>query len=404
MKTKLKVVWLCHFSNEEVQKHLKPRRRINSFALWISSSYDILRNDTDIELHIISPHRYITGVKSFQQDGISFYFYNAHMPIFGRSWPAFLKWDYISNFRKSKILVKRIVQKIKPDIIHLHGAENAYYSSTFLPFIGKYATILTIQGFISKASDKSSRITKKRIEIEQEILSKVSHAFYRTKTMGGDLKEFNPNIHLYWSTYPKKLPKPYPSQTKEYDLVFFARVSRDKGIFDLLEAIVYIKKTSKKNISLLVLGGDITEDISEFCRANKIVNNIIWKGFQPSIDNVHKFVSKADVCVLPTYHDIVSGTILESLLLRVPVVAYNVGSIHEINQHQEIISLVEKYDVYGLAESILYLLNNNAVRKERAERGYNRIHELFIHSDKQIKDSLLHAYNEVINNFSINSK
>ncbi|MFC2096242.1 glycosyltransferase family 4 protein [Bacteroidota bacterium] len=395
---KLRVVWLCHFTNDEVQAIINPRIKVDELSPWIPSSYKILQNDQDIELHIISPHKHINNFKKYLKDGIYFYFYNAHMPIFGYPWPKFFKWDYISNFRKNKRITRKLVNNIHPEIIHLHGAENAYYSSSILQFIKEYPTILTVQGFISKTNKRKSIQIKKKIHIEHLILKKLKSAFYRTETMAKDLKIFNPDINLYWGTYPTKKIIPLADISKKYDLVFFARVSKDKGIEDLLKAVAIIK-IKKPDITLCVIGSGKLESFQLLAKELGISENVIWAGFLPTQADVHKLASQARIIVLPTYHDIISGTIIESLFLKIPVVAYNVGSIHEVNKHEEIISLVKKLDVEGLAKSILDLLNNEKLQEERAEKGYKRAMEMFSTSNEEIKNDLLKAYNKVIENF-----
>ncbi|MDZ7721967.1 MAG: glycosyltransferase family 4 protein [candidate division KSB1 bacterium] len=395
---KIKVVWLCHFTNKDVQDHIKPFKRIGEIAPWIPTSLKIWENDPRLELHVISPHEYIKGIKKYTKEGINYYFYNAHMPLIGRHWPGFLKWDYISNYKKNRRITKKLVNQINPDIIHLHGAENAYYSSTALQFINTYPTILTLQGFISKTSKINSTKVKKRIAVESEILRRIKNAFYRTNTMANDIKGFNPNINLFWNTYPKSEIN-YPQNiSKKYDLVFFARIAKDKGIEDLLKALSMIKK-KKPNISLCVIGSGNIEPFKRIAEELGVHNNVEWAGFLPTQNDVHKMASKAKISVLPTYHDIISGTILESMFLKIPVVAYNVGSIHEVNEKEEIISLVDKLDVKGLAKAIENLLDNPDLRKERAEKSYKRAHKMFAHSDDEIRKSLLKAYRSVINDF-----
>jgi glycosyltransferase involved in cell wall biosynthesis len=320
------------------------------------------------------------------------------MPIIGRHWPSFFKWDYISNFQKNKRITKNLVKKIRPDIIHLHGAENAYYSSTFIQFLDKYPTIFTLQGFISKSNSKKTKLIKKRIEIEKEIITKIKNAFYRTKTMVEDMKAINPDLNLFWNDYPSKKNKSFEVAQKKYDIVFFARITKEKGIEDLLQALSLLKK-NKPEISLCVIGSGNIEPLKIMAKDLGIEENVKWAGFLPTQEDVHKLASQANISVLPTYHDIISGTILESMFLKLPVVAYNVGSIHEVNEKEEIISLVDKLDVEGLAKAIKYLLDNSDLRAEKAEKGYKRAVEMFTHSDEEIRESLLNAYHKVIEDF-----
>jgi glycosyltransferase involved in cell wall biosynthesis len=88
------------------------------------------------------------------------------------------------------------------------------------------------------------------------------------------------------------------------------------------------------------------------------------------------------------------------MLLKLPVVAYDIGSIHEININSKVISLVEIFDVKGLANTISVLLNNEEMQKEIAEKGYKRILEMYSDiTDNNVKTDILNAYSEVIKDF-----
>ena len=171
--TNFKIVLLCHFTNNEIQNKIKPYKQIQEFAPWIPMFASAFENQNGIELTIISPHKYISRTKHFKLRGVNYYFYNAHIPIIGRHWPSIFKWDYISYFYFNRLKTRILVKNIKPDIIHLFGAENAYYSSTILQFKKKYPIVITIQGFISKTSDTQNVQLKRRIEIEKKLLLQI---------------------------------------------------------------------------------------------------------------------------------------------------------------------------------------------------------------------------------------
>jgi len=396
-KPKIKVVLLCHFTNAEIQEKLKPIKKIGEFAPWIPMFATAFENQEKVELTIISPHEYIKGVHHFKLRGVSYYFYNAHIPFIGRHWPSFFKWDLISGFAYNKFITKTLIQKINPDVIHLFGAENDYYSSTILQFKNRFPVLVSIQGFIHKSSSPLTKSKRSRIKTEYEIISSFNNHAVHTKTLQEDVLKMNKDARLFSVFYPLKYPK-FLHIEKKYDIVFFARVSRDKGIGDLIEAMGNLK-TMGKNYSLCVIGGDALDEWIELAKKNGITDFIHWAGFLPTQADVHKLASQAKISVLPTYHDMISGTIIESLFLKLPVVAYNVGSINEVNEKEEIISLVDKLDVKGLAKAIEELLDNPDLRAERAEKGYKRAVEMFVHSDEEIRESLINAYYEVIKEF-----
>ena len=401
-KEKLKVVWLCHFSNAEIQNRLRPFKKVNEYAPWIPKTLKILEKDQRFEVYVIAPHEYIRGIHQFTIRGIHYFFYNAHIPLIGRHWPHFFKWDYISNFFANKWITKYLIGKIKPDLIHLQGAENAYYSSTILPLIKKYPSILTIQGFIAHASSLESKQLKKRVNCEKEIIQSIPIAFYRSKQMAEDIKAIHPAIRLCWNTYASFSIALIEAE-KQYDIVFFARISKDKGIFDLLQAVAMLQ-VDRPNISLCVIGGGKIEEIKQYAEDLGVGKQVHWAGFLPTQEDVHQLAAKAKVSVLPTYFDIIPGTIIESMFLGIPVVAYSTDSIPEINEKEEVISLVEKGNVHALAKAIEELLSNKNLSKERSEKGIKRANEMFVYKDEDVRLSLLEGYRQAIEIFQEKKK
>jgi glycosyltransferase involved in cell wall biosynthesis len=395
---KLKVVWMCYFTNSEIQDKLNPFKRIGEFAPWIRIMISLFENNDSIELHIISQHEWISCYKSYKSKGVTYHFFNAGIPVIGRHWPWFFKLDQWTNFIITKMQIARIVKKINPDIIHMHGAENEFCNA-IIQFYKKYPVFITIQGFIHKSSANPKSISR-IVQNELKILKMFKHYGYRTRTMGEDIKGLNREAVLYWHNYPNLKISPIEVD-KHFDLVFFARVCIDKGIEDLLKAVSILKK-EKPDISLCIIGeGELNIWKGKAAELN-ISENVYWAGFLPTQKDVHNLVSTARISVLPTYYDIISGTIVESLFLKIPVVAYDVGSIHEVNEYEKIISLVAKFDINGLVESILLLLNDVKLREEIAEKGYNRANDMFNKRDDKIRADILNSYSEVIKDFHVN--
>jgi glycosyltransferase involved in cell wall biosynthesis len=392
----LKVVWLCYFSNQLVQDKIKPRKRVGEIAPWITNLITLFENDDNVELHVISQHRWINRYKCFKHNRVTYHFFNPGIPFIGRHWPGFFRFDLWTGFFPIKIQVSRIINRIKPDIIHLHGTENEFGGSV-IQFYDKFPVFITIQGFIHKSLERS-KVTKKRIQNELSILRKFNHFGYRTETMGEEIKSLNVKAALHWHNYPVAKVVPINIE-KKFDLVFFARICKDKGIDDLLKAVSIIRENNP-NISLCVIGGGKLEIWKEKARELNISENVYWAGFLPAQKDVHKLAESARISVLPTYNDIISGTIIESLFLKLPVVAYNVGSIKEVNKNNEIISLVEKGDIDGLARAILILMNDEGLRIKKAEIGYIRIKEMFCTDISEIRSDILKAYDKVISDFN----
>jgi glycosyltransferase involved in cell wall biosynthesis len=390
----MRVVWICEFSNAEIQNILHPGIITNELSPWITHLAKLFENETRIELHVVSPHNGILGYKHFTLYNIHYHFFNPNIYIYKWSLLDIFNFNIRTDYIYNKLFIRYIVKKIKPELIHLHGAENAYYSSSIIQFNKHYPVLVTVQGFISQTTDKVNKHIQKRIEVEKRILSTFKHFGYRTKTMGKDIRAFNPKAILHWHYYPIAEVKPIDIE-KKYDIVFFARVCKDKGIDDLLEALLIIKR-QLPDVKLCVIGGG-SYNYNNLADQLGLSENIYWAGFLPTQAEVHIMASSSKISVLPTRHDIIPGTIIESMFLKLPVVACSVGGIPEINENEEYVTLVPKEDVAGLAEKILWLLTNPEVRKLKSEKAYKRAIEMFDNS--KIPVDLLNAYNEVINDY-----
>lgn len=387
---------MCGFTNKMVQQKIKPMKYVGEIAPWISNLISVFENNEHIELHVISPHQYIRGTKKFSHCGIHYYFVNQGIPLAGKNWPSIFPLDLWTDYYMFRKKIKSLVEKINPDIIHLHGAENTYHSSAIMQFSGEYPVFVTVQGIINQSGSETKRVLRRK-QREKEIFRTFRHFGYRTETMVADIKKMSSEAVLHKHHYLVRRVDIHKTE-KLFDLVFFARVTREKGIEDLIHAISIIK-LNYPAISLCVIGSGRIEKLKQMAAELGVEENIVWAGFLPEHSDVHELASKAKISVLPTYHEIISGTIVESMFLQLPVVAYDVGSIHEVNKHEIIISLVEKGDVNGLAAAIIELLDNEDLRKTRGERGRERALEMFVTEKQQIEDELLQLYRSIIGDF-----
>lgn len=398
MSEKLKVVWLCHLSSKELNDTLRPWKRIPEYAAWISSCIKAVEENPCFELHIVAPFFYIGHTHNFEIRGIHYHFYNPFLPLIGHPGLSLKgkNWFEYTDFKKTKRIVSRIINKINPDIIHLYGAENPYYSAAIIPLTECYPTILTIQGFISHTKQSITPRRAKRIEIERQVIQCVPICFCRSKAQANSVFEINRKMviqpcqfcsyELRYDDIPKE---------KKYDIVFFASITKDKGIVDLLKAVAIIKR-EKTDVSVCVIGGGNYEQYVEMGKELGIDDNIIWTGFLPSRKDVHYMAAQCKISVLPTYNDMYPGTIIESMFLGIPVVSYNVDSNPEINDKYEAIRLVEVGNIESLAESIYTLLIDDSQRQHLEVMGKKRAYELFAPSNNDLLDQWMAGYKRAI--------
>jgi glycosyltransferase involved in cell wall biosynthesis len=376
---KLKVVWICHFSNIDIQNKLKVRNRISEYAPWITFGILEAKKRNDIELHIISPHRWISGIKELQDGNIFYHFFNSGIPFTGRHWPDIFRWDVFTNFYLNRKRIKRITEKITPDIIHWHGAENTYFSSSFFDLYKNYPYLVTIQGFVGMQQDNHKFLTRElrqKIKIEKQILSIAEQIGVRTNEMSDIAFRLNEKANQHWHNYFGNFPMNVNLNElveKKYDIIFFARVVKLKGIEDLINACGLLKPLFPE-IKVAIIGPlseKYRSDLEALIIKNNCGENIKFLGHFSDQNDIYKYVVESKITVIPTHVDIIPGTIIESMFRGIPVVSYKIGGIPQINQEDEIILLVEKGDISGLAEKIKALLIDSSYCRKMGEKAYN---------------------------------
>jgi len=397
---KIKIALICHFMNTTVQRALGMDGSEQELAPWISLEIEEIKKRNDIELHVISPFFKIRINKSFVDRNIHYHCIKVGIPLMRRYWPVYFRFNTWTNFYLFNLQVRRLINKIKPDLVNLSGAENAYYSSSILGIKG-YPILVTIQGFVSLNSEKAVKnpIVLKRIEIEERIFRTLNYYAIEATFMEKFIRNFNPDARMFWFHFPFAKTNVVTDVEKEFDIVFFARVTKMKGIEDLIKA-VSISREHLPEIKVCIIG-DTEFEYLNYLKAMienlKLTDNIVFKGFLPTQTAMHSEAVKARISVLPTYNDTIPGTIVESMLLKVPVISYNTGGIPDLNKDGENIIIVEQGNVDKLAEEIVRLLTNDKIRNELAEKAAKYATEEF--DNTHSVNLMTEAYKTVIEDY-----
>ncbi len=371
---KIKLVWICHFSNNEVLEWIRPWFKRKEIAPWIPNLIKGFVGKNEIELHVISLHSGISIYKKHKKDGIFYYFVNYGVPFIGVPWQSFFPFDILTNYFQNKLIIKYLVNRIKPDVISLFGAENSNYSSTIIQFRKKYPVLIIIQGFISLGSNLNKLKEKKRVKVEQEILKKFSY-------FAGELdsKEYISNFNNHFKFYKLYGPvnEELVNKTEffeyKYDLLFYGRVIKEKGIEDFIK-IVGELSTIYPKISAIIIGNcseKYLKIIEELINKLKCKNNIHFTGFLESQEIVFKHIRTAKIFLAPTYNDRLPLTIRECMMLKTAIIAYNTGGIPFINKENKNVELIDVGDTKAMKESVIKLLNDEYYRAKLIENAYN---------------------------------
>jgi glycosyltransferase involved in cell wall biosynthesis len=394
---RMKIVWLCSFENEELASLLGEDSSL-MISPWITELIDLFRDRTDIELFIVAPNYFRNKSRKIKIGNIEVNLYQYR--------PSFLPkkaYNFTFNYPIARKAVASIIKKINPDLIHLHGSENPLYAVGVLSLMPKYPVLVNVQGFVFLSSKPRNLIRRyvrwNRIRIERNINRRAPSFIITTEEGSRTLRTFSEKAKIYKNYYPTIKPDvsslDYPN--KKYDLVYYARISKDKGIEDLIEAVKILKK-SRPNISVIVIGGGTKpylEYIKSLIEAYQLGENINLAGFQPSQQDVFKLAVQAKAYVLPTYFDNLPGSIREAMFMHLPVIAYAIGGIPDLNDDKACVTLVERLNIKELVEKIELVLDD----KVRTDRLVKNAYEVITnkYDNGKIYSNLLDIYQDIIN-------
>ena len=386
----MKLVFLCHFSSESIRTKLplnSKGRAIQDFAPWVPELIKEVSTYKDIELHVIAPY---DGLKKwiveYCENSVHYHFFRCNLPVLNKRipahWPSFLGGNYSIN----RFIVHHLIRKIKPDIVNLLGAENAYYSSCILG-LNEVPIFITIQGIYSNPE-------RFRFQKENKLNSKLERLIHRSNKYFGINASFMPglikrdveNPILFWNRFPIKafIASNFriDENKKKYDLIQFSRLTGSKGVFDLLSAIVIVKQYFP-HVKVRMVGPASSNDLEGLNKKIKdlsLSQNIILSGAYPNHEDVLKDAAYARISVLPTRIDTIPISLFESVYLGLPVVSCNTGDIPLLNIGDERILLSDVGDTQALAMNIVRLLSDFKLRNLLAEKSLKFVKRYFSNS------------------------
>jgi glycosyltransferase involved in cell wall biosynthesis len=160
--------------------------------------------------------------------------------------------------------------------------------------------------------------------------------------------------------------------------VFLGRLSREKGLMDLMEAWKRLRPT---NAVLLVAGPDMTNhawDVGPAARAfatqHKLEGSVRFVG--PTTD-VPGLMAAADVVVQPSHFEALGLSAVEALACGVPVIASAVGGLKDFVHDGENGATCPPQYPEALARALDRMLKDGEYRKRLAQRARPSVESVY---------------------------
>lgn len=397
--SKIKVVWICHFSNENVRNKLtlkgycfenfvrkifkKKQKTLLDFAPWVNNLIKEFEKIDDVDLHIIAPHKgMVKQTEEFEHNGIKYHFFSSEREFPFNVIENHQNKKIDANFSRNRKIIKKFLDKINPDIVNLIGAENPYYASSVLD-IENYPVYLSCQTIYSNPDRERLQgggVSHLNWSVEQEIFKKVLYYGTYNKTYYNLIKQYQPKANIFPMLFPITKVRVDKVFDKEFDFVWFAsNISIKKGIYNAFNALVIVKQ-KYPNVKLVVIGQstkEYRETLVQETRSLGIEENVIFQEPFEKHQDLFNFVTKARIALLPVKLDVISSTIIESMTLGIPVVTNKTYGTPMLNLERETVLISDIDDDDALAQNMLRLMEDQNLYLKLKENGKLYVEEKY---------------------------
>lgn len=265
--------------------------------------------------------------------------------------------------------LNRLAKDIKPDVMILHTIKPNIYGS-WIAIINKISYMNNITG-LGSALQSETKLAKILRAMYRVSLSKSSGIFFENEgnkeyfkhNKIGNVSKYNviPGAGVNTSLFSPV------SRIDENTLtfLFIARIMKEKGIEEYLEAAEIIKK-KYKDVCFQILGW--YDEINYKNRIESMVQEGIVQYIGVSSDTRAE-MSQADCLVLPSYHEGMSNVLLEGAAMGLPLITTNIHGCREAVEDGKNGYLCEAKDSASLINAMERFIALSP--EERIEMGRN---------------------------------
>ena len=319
----------------------------------------------------------------------------------------------VPNFksdREAYLKIKQIIQEYKPDIVHTHASKagalgrkaafacnvpvviHTFHGHVFHSYFGKVKTLLF--KFIERRLAKKSSGIIAISEIQKKELSEIHKICPASKIkvipLGFDLLKFNEKS----KTERNNVRTKYNIADDEVAIAIIGRLTAIKNhafFFDVVESIL---NRGIQNVKFFVVGdGDLKEFVVQRSEElnSKFGSKIILTSW---IKDIATFNAGMDIICLTSDNEGTPVSLIEAQASEVAVLTTNVGGVKDIMLDGETGFIVEKGNLKEYGEKLVYLIENDEIRRKMSQNGWNFVRDKF-HYTRLVKDMETY-YNELL--------
>ena len=308
----------------------------------------------------------------------------------------------------------KLIRQLRPDVVHTQTPKAGFIGMLAAWLLGVPVRLHTVGGL--PLLEKTGLMRWFLIQIERITYALTTRVFvnsfglkqyiechiggFNTKlfiigngsTNGIDVAHFKRSAAL--ESQARALRTQWNYAHADFVWIYVGRITRDKGIDELIAAFVALV-ARQPNAKLLVLGGfDAESDSISPLTKHAIINHQAIKHIDFQAD-VRPYLMAANAFVFPSYREGLPNALMEAACLEMPIVATNVMGCNEVITNNENGLLVPPKDAVLLADAMHRVQTGPLLRQQLSQQV--RLSVCTRYERGPLLDAILAAYQNAMN-------
>lgn len=293
------------------------------------------------------------------------------------------KKDKLNKFANYCYL-KTIVKELKPDLIHLHTSDSlTVFTISDLIFSLKIKTVFSKKGmgasgsFLSKFKYNYSGVNS-IFCVSRSVEKDFSKILYEKNKFKTTVIHDCVSLDILNSKEVINLRDKFEINKDCFIIGNIANHTRAKDLDTFVSVVDFVvNKLGRKDVVFFQIGefSKLTSNLLEIVKEKKLENSIFFTG---KIENASSLNSQFDVFLMTSQREGGPTSVLEAMLIGVPIVSTNVGVVPDVIEDGSNGFIAPIKDYKDLAKKLDLLLSDKNLQKKFSIESKSKIEKEFI--------------------------
>lgn len=305
------------------------------------------------------------------------------------------KLNLFSNFSA----FAKALKNLNPDIVHLHTSDSLTFFYFFSLFNKTNAKIIFSKKGMGESGSYLSKLKYNSNKIDsiicvsknvQESFGKVLNKKTKTKTV---VINDCVSLAILENSTTIKLRELYNIPSEKYLVGNIANHTSAKDLQTLINVIKFFKEVFNRHDIVFIQIGEFsskTDELKAYALQSNVGENLF---FLDKIEKASALIPQFDAFLLTSQREGGPTSLLESLLMKTPVVSTNVGVVSDIIIDGENGYIADIKNYQELAKKTLLLLQNKKLQNQFIEKSFTILNNFF--TSEYIANRTLEQYKKV---------